>query len=86
MGNDKTSVLALFPEVNHKTISFEKYTAYLHAIVQTKKNAILVLTPTLNLTQTVTLALINPNVNPNLNLKSKPQLTTNDNNLKNESI
>ena len=54
--------------------------------MQTKKNAILVLTPTLNLTQTVTLALINPNVNPNLNLKSKPQLTTNDNNLKNKSI
>ena len=73
-----------FPEVNHKTISFEKYTAYLHAIMQIKKNAILVLTPTLNLTQSVTLALINPNVNPNL--KSKPQLTTNDNNLKNNSI
>ena len=53
---------------------------------QQKKNAILVLTPTLNLTQTVNLALINPTVNPNLNLKSKPQLTTNDNNLKNTSI
>ena len=86
MGNGKTSVLALFSEINHKTISFEKYTAYLHTIVKTKKNAILVLTPTLNLTQTVTLALINPNVNPNLNLKSKFQLTTNDNNLKYSSI
>ena len=37
-----------------------------------QKNAILALTPTLNLTQTVTIALINPNVNPNLTIKSKP--------------
>ena len=50
-----------------------------------QKNAILALTPTLNLTQTVTLALINPKVNPYLNLKFQPQLTTNDNNLKNKN-
>ena len=50
-----------------------------------QKNAILALTPTLNLTQTVTIALINPKVNPNLTIKSKPQLTTN-NNLKNKRV
>ena len=55
MGNDKTSVLALFPEVNHKTISFEKYTAYLHAIVQTKKKRYSSPNPNLKL---------NPNCNP----------------------
>ena len=71
MGNGKTSVLALFPPGNHKILSFEKDRAYLHASVQTK-NAILALTPTLNLIQTVTQALTltlilaqTQNLNPN---------------------
>ena len=64
--------------VNHKTLLIEKYRAYLYASMQ--KNAILALT--LDLTQTVTLALINPNINLNPNLKSKPQLTTKNNNFK----
>ena len=67
MGNGKPSVLALFPASKPYYL---KNTELVSKCIQ--KNAILALTPTLNLTQTVTLALINPNVNLNLNLKSKP--------------
>ena len=70
MGNGKTSVLALFSASK----PYHLKNTQLICMPSCKKNATLVLTPTLNLTQTVTLALFNYNVNPNLNLKSKLEL------------
>ena len=76
MGNGgKTSVLALFPANKPYHL---KNTQLICMPSCKQKNAILVLIPTLNITQTVTLALINHNVNPNLNLKSKLELDRND--------
>ena len=67
--------------VNHKTLLIGKIELICTPACK-QKNAILALTPTLDLTQTVTLALINPNINLKPNLKSKPQLTTKNNNFK----
>ena len=68
MANGQTSVLASFPPVNHKILSFEKDRANVHASKQTK---IHYPSPNPNLKLNLTCKpSSNPNINPNP--KSKP--------------